>query len=83
MCEGHLYIKQKKRWSLDTEFFFFFFNEDTVAKTLHKTYGWYTHRLPWWLSSIESTYNAGDMVRSLVWEDPLKEDLAIRSSILA
>lgn len=42
MCEGHLHIKQrKKRLSLDTEFFFFF-NEDTVAKTLHETYGWYT-----------------------------------------
>ena len=40
-------------------------------------------RLPWWLSSKEYTYNAGDMVRSLVWENPLKEDMAIRSSILA
>ena len=40
MCEGHVHIKQrKKRLSLDTEFFFL--NEDTLAKTLHKTYGWY------------------------------------------
>ena len=26
--------------------------------------------LPWWLSGKESACNAGDMVPSLIWEDP-------------
>ena len=32
--------------------------------------------LPWWLSSKESACNAGDLVRSLGWEGPLKEGTA-------
>ena len=39
-----------------------------------------------WLSSKESTRNAGatgDGVQSLGWEDPLEEDMATNSSILA
>ena len=42
--------------------------------------------LPWWLSSKESACNegaAGDGVQSLGWEDPLEEDMATNSSILA
>ena len=39
--------------------------------------------LPWWLSRKESTCNAGDAVWSLGWEDPLKEEIATHSSILA
>ena len=41
--------------------------------------------LTWWLSSKESTYNAGDgmCVRSLGWEDPLVEGTATHSNILA
>ena len=31
----------------------------------------------------ESACNAGDLVRSLGWEDPLEEGLATHSSILA
>ena len=31
----------------------------------------------------ESTCNVGDWVRSLGWEDPLEEGMAIHSSILA
>ena len=31
----------------------------------------------------ESTCNAGDLVRSLHWEDPLEEGMAAHSSILA
>ena len=45
-----------------------------------------TRRLPWWLSSKESTYGAGDvgdMVRCLGWENPVEEGMATRSSILA
>ena len=34
--------------------------------------GVYTHRLPWWLSSKEPTFYAGDTGPSLVQEDPLK-----------
>ena len=37
--------------------------------------------LPWWLSGKDSVRNAGD--RSLGWEDPLEEDMATHSSILA
>ena len=43
--------------------------------------------LPGWLSGRESTGNAGDFqetqVRSLGWEDPLEEEMATHSSILA
>ena len=42
--------------------------------------------LPWWLSGKESTYNAGSAgtwVQSLGQEDPLEEDMATHSSILA
>ena len=38
--------------------------------------------LPWWLSGKESAA-AGDLVASLGWEDPLEEEMAIHSSILA
>ena len=31
----------------------------------------------------ESACNAGDLVRSLGWEDPLEEEMTIHSSILA
>ena len=31
----------------------------------------------------ESTCNAGDLVQSLGWEDPLEEGMAIHSSVLA
>ena len=31
----------------------------------------------------ESSYNAGDMDRSLIWEDPLEEEMATHSSVLA
>jgi len=34
--------------------------------------------LPWWLSSKESTYNAGDMGR----EDPQGREMAAHSNIL-
>ena len=43
--------------------------------------------LPWWLSSKESSCNAGDLqemqVRSLGQEDPLEKGIATHSSILA
>ena len=46
--------------------------------------------LPWWLSSKESTCNAGNAgdatqmwVRSLGQEDPLEKEIATHSSILA
>ena len=45
--------------------------------------------LPWWLSGKESCFNAGDAGlipgpgRSLGQEDPLEEDMATHSSILA
>ena len=45
--------------------------------------------LPWWLSGKESTCNAGDMGsipgsgRSRGWEDPLEEETATHSPILA
>ena len=31
----------------------------------------------------ESAFNAGDLVRSLVWEDTLEEGMATHSSVLA
>ena len=43
-------------------------------------------RLPQWLSGKESTCNAEaqeTQVRSLGWEDPLEEEMATHSSILA
>ena len=40
-------------------------------------------RLPRWLSGKESACNAESRVRSLDWKDPLEEDMAIYSSILA
>ena len=30
-----------------------------------------------------SVYNAGDLVQSLVWEDPLEKEMAIHSSTIA
>ena len=39
--------------------------------------------VPWWLRRKESACNAGDLVRSLGWEDPLEEGMATYSSILA
>ena len=42
--------------------------------------------LPWWLRWIrnkESAYNAGDVVQSLGWEDPLEDGIVTHSSILA
>ena len=39
-------------------------------------------RLPWWLSSKESTCNVGDRVQSLGQEDPLEEGMASHSNIL-
>ena len=38
--------------------------------------------LPRWLSGKEYACHAGDTIRSLGWEDPLKEDMAIHSIIL-
>ena len=32
--------------------------------------------LPWWLSGKESACNAGDTGSSLVWEDPLENEMA-------
>ena len=41
-------------------------------------------RVPWWLSSKESTCNAGEMcVQSLGQEDPLKNEMATHCNILA
>ena len=40
----------------------------------------------WWIvlpSGKESTRSAEDPVRSLGWEDPLEEEMATHSSILA
>ena len=40
-------------------------------------------RVPWWLSSKESTCNAGEMcVQSLGQEDPLKNEMATHCNIL-
>ena len=46
------------------------------------------YRFPWWLSGKESAYNTGDTmqetwVRSLSRENPLEEEMATHSSILA
>ena len=38
---------------------------------------------PWWLSSKESACNAGDLGLNPEWENPLEEEMAIHSSILA
>ena len=38
--------------------------------------------LPLWLSGKESACNAGNVVQSLHWEDPLKEEIETHSSIL-
>ena len=39
--------------------------------------------LPRWRSGKESAYNAGDTVRPLGQENPLEEEMATHSSILA
>ena len=39
--------------------------------------------LPWWLKRYESACSSSDQGRSLGWEDPLKEGMATRFSILA
>ena len=39
--------------------------------------------LPWWLIGKESACSAEDPVRSLGGENPLEEEMAIHSSILA
>ena len=39
--------------------------------------------LHWWLSNKESSYNAGDGVWSLGWEDPLEKEMETHSSIIA
>ena len=39
--------------------------------------------LPSWVSGKESACSEGEMVRSLGWEDPLEEEMAAHSSILA
>ena len=41
------------------------------------------NRLPLWLSGREFACNAGTVVQSLRWEDPLKEETETPSSILA
>ena len=38
---------------------------------------------PWWLSSKDSAYNGGDRGLNHEWENPLEEEMAIHSSILA
>ena len=53
----------------------------------HNFYYNINYGLTWWLSRKESTCNAGDTrdsrVRSLGWEDSLKEGMATPSSFLA
>ena len=39
--------------------------------------------LPRWLSGEEYACQAADTIRSLDWEDPLKEEMATHSNILA
>ena len=39
--------------------------------------------LPRWLSGEEYACQAGDTIRSPDWKDPLKEEMATHSSILA
>ena len=39
--------------------------------------------LPWWLSGKESAHNAETWLLSLGQEDPLEEEMATRSNILA
>ena len=39
--------------------------------------------LPWWLSGKESCCQAGNVDSILDWEDPLEEDMATHSNILA
>ena len=39
--------------------------------------------LPTWLSDKESACDTGDIVQSLVWEDPLEMEMATLPSILA
>ena len=39
--------------------------------------------LPRWLRGKESACQAGEWVQSLGWEDPLEEEMATHSSILA
>ena len=38
---------------------------------------------PWGLSGKESTCQSGDVVQSLVWDDPLEKEMATYSGILA
>jgi len=48
-------------------------------RTLHKSSFlaiMHMYLLPRWLSGKESPCNAGDVVRSLDWEDPLEEEMA-------
>ena len=41
-------------------------------------------KFPWWLSGKKNmSANAGETVQSLGWEDPLEEEMATHSSILA
>ena len=44
---------------------------------------WYLESFPGGSHSKESTYNAGDPVQSLSWKEPLGEEMATHSSILA
>ena len=40
-------------------------------------------RLPWWLSGKEMSVNSGYADQSLGWQDPLENEMATHSSILA
>ena len=60
--------------------------EISGRRTLHKSAFlviMYVYLLPRWLRGKESPCNAGDVVSSLGWEDPLEEEMATHSSILA
>ena len=57
-----------------------------LETALFKNKGLYPSGLPWWFSAKESECNAaaaGDLVWSLGRADPLEEEMATHSSILA
>ena len=67
---------------------FFFFLDRIIFLRVYKPqslYPFIVQRLPWWLRASEpaSACNAGDLGSIPGWEDPLEEEMATYSGIIA
>ena len=87
IIKGSLHCQINQSLSEKSNFFFSGLNNSISILSMTASYFWILNLrwvgLPWWLRGKESAHSAGDLGSILGWEDPLKKQMAMHSSILA